>query len=118
MTRESELAKLAGKYPLWEAWKGVSGLFYARRRGTTDDLVSGEDITDLADQIDRAQRLAEPAEQPAEHLARIRRGHPLWSIRHVTDGFGWTAQHGEARIWAGTLTDLEAKLRDAAQGTP
>ena len=26
--------------------------------------------------------------QPAERLARIRREHPLWSIRHVSEGFG------------------------------
>jgi hypothetical protein len=58
MTRETELSALAGKYPLWEAWRGISGLFYARLRGTDDEPVSGEDPTDLGDQIERAQRLA------------------------------------------------------------
>jgi hypothetical protein len=29
MSRESELAALAGKYPLWEAWRGMSGLLRA-----------------------------------------------------------------------------------------
>jgi hypothetical protein len=57
MTRETELLALAGKYPLWEAWRGISGLFYARLRGTDDEPVSGEDAIDLADQIDRAERL-------------------------------------------------------------
>ena len=52
-------------------------------------------------------------EQPAEHLARIKRQHPLWSIRHVAEGPGWTAHRRERRIWAGTLTDLDRQLRDA-----
>jgi hypothetical protein len=53
--------------------------------------------------------------QPAEHLARLRAEHPRWSIRHVTEGFGWTAHYGEARLWAPTLADLETQLRDAGQ---
>jgi hypothetical protein len=60
MSRDSELSALAGRFPRWEAWKGMSGLFYARQRGTTDQPVSGEDPTDLADSITRAERLAEP----------------------------------------------------------
>jgi hypothetical protein len=57
MTRETELSALAGKYPRWEAWRGISGLFYARLRGTSDEPVVGEDATDLADQIARAEAL-------------------------------------------------------------
>ncbi len=56
------------------------------------------------------------SEQPAEHLARIKREHPLWSIRHVSEGHGWTAHRGDRRLWAPTLTDLEAQLRDAGRG--
>jgi hypothetical protein len=114
MSRESELSALADKYPRWEAWRGVSGLFYARLRGTSDQPVVGESVEDLADQIERAERLAEPA----EHLARIQREHPAWSIQHVTAGFGWTAHRaGCPRIWAATPGDLEAQLRQAGQGT-
>ncbi len=63
MTRESELAALAGKHPGWEAWKGASGLWYARHRGTQDPPVSGEDVQDLSDQIVRAERLREEGSQ-------------------------------------------------------
>lgn len=63
MSRESELAALARQFPGWEAWKGVSGLWYARRHGTSEPLVSGEDVQDLADQIARAEALVQPAEQ-------------------------------------------------------
>ena len=57
MSRESELAALARQFPGWEAWRGISGLLYARLRGTSDQPVSGEDATDLADQIARAEAL-------------------------------------------------------------
>jgi hypothetical protein len=53
------------------------------------------------------------SEQPAGRLARIKRERPLWSIRHVTGGHGWTAHRGDRRVWAATLTDLELQLRDA-----
>ncbi len=56
------------------------------------------------------------SEQPSERLARIKREHPLWSIRHVSEGFGFTAHCGDRRIWAATLSDLEARLRDADYG--
>ncbi len=118
MSRESELAALAGKYPLWAAWRGMSGLFYARLRGTGDKPVSGEDVTDLGDQIERAQRLAAAGEMPSRHLDRIRREYPAWSVQHVTAGHGWTAHRGDRRIWAGMLSDLDRQLRDASQGTP
>lgn len=108
MSRESELSALAGRFPRWEAWRGISGLFYARLRGTSDEPVVGEDATDLADQITRAERLA----GPAGHLDRIRREHPAWSVQHVTAGSGWTAHHVGQRVWAGTLADLERQLAD------
>ena len=54
------------------------------------------------------------SEQPSEHLARIKRMFPLWSIRPVSQGRGWTARRpGYPRVWAATLPDLEARLRDA-----
>lgn len=59
---ESELSALHRRLPAWEAWRGVSGLWYARRRGTQDQPVAGEDLADLADQIVRAERLAEADE--------------------------------------------------------
>jgi hypothetical protein len=40
---------------LWET--RPSGLLYARRHGTRDEPVSGEDATGLADQITRAEAL-------------------------------------------------------------
>ena len=57
------------------------------------------------------------SEQPSEHLARIKRMFPLWSIRHVTEGRAWTAHRpGYPRVWAATLTDLEARLLDVRRG--
>ena len=54
------------------------------------------------------------AGQPSEHLARIKREHPLYSIRHVTEGYGFTAHRPEhPNLWALTLPDLERMLRDA-----
>jgi hypothetical protein len=53
-------------------------------------------------------------EQPAEHLARIKTQHPLWSIRHVSEGHGWTAHRpGRSPVWAGTLADLEVRVHAA-----
>jgi len=56
------------------------------------------------------------SEQPAEHLARIKRLHPLWSVQHVSKGFGWTAHRGGRRLWAATLADLERQLREVGRG--
>jgi hypothetical protein len=54
------------------------------------------------------------SQQPAEHLAWIKRVNPLWSIRHVTEGYGWTAHRpGYPKIWAGTLASLERQLSEA-----
>ncbi len=45
--------------------RGVSGLWFACRRGTQDVPVSGEAVEDLADPIARAERLREgPAGGP------------------------------------------------------
>ena len=59
MTRDHDpgLAAIARRYPRWEVWKGLSGLFYARLLGTSDQPVRGEDTQDLSDQITRAMRL-------------------------------------------------------------
>ena len=115
MTRDSELAALAGTYPRWEAWQsGMTGIWYARLRGTADEPVMGEDVTDLADSIERAERLAVVGELPVRHLDRIRRAHPSWTVQHVMAGHGWTAHRGEARLWAATLTDLETQLREGS----
>jgi len=56
------------------------------------------------------------SEQPSERLARIKREHPLWSIRHGSEGSGFTAHREARRIWAAPLSDLEARLRDADHG--
>jgi hypothetical protein len=48
---------LAGRFPGWEVWRAASGLLYARRHGTRDEPVSGEDASGLADQITRAETL-------------------------------------------------------------
>ena len=68
MTRESGLAPIARRFPHWEIWRGTSGLLYARPAGTRDQPVAGEDATDLADQITRAEALAQPAEQPGSSV--------------------------------------------------
>ena len=60
MSQDSELAALVRQHPRWEAWKGVSGLFYARwLRSSPPVVVQGESPEDLADQINRAERLRE-----------------------------------------------------------
>jgi hypothetical protein len=57
------------------------------------------------------------SEQPSEHLARIKRMFPLWSIRPVSEGHGWTAHRpGYRDVWAATLPDLEARLLDVRRG--
>jgi len=64
VSRGSELAALASRFPGWEAWRGVSGLFYARPAGTQDEPVRGEDLVDLADQITRAELRGEGGGTP------------------------------------------------------
>ncbi len=56
MSREDrDLAALARRFPQWQIWKGVSGMYYARPAGTRQEPVMGEDLTDLADMILRAE---------------------------------------------------------------
>jgi hypothetical protein len=64
MSRENELARLTGRFPHWETWREISGLWYARRRGTTDEPVRGESVEDLADQVTRAEGLGGEQRQP------------------------------------------------------
>jgi hypothetical protein len=55
---EPTLADVQRQFPGWEAWRGVSGLFYARRAGRPCPHkadVQGEDPLDLMDQIKRAK---------------------------------------------------------------
>ena len=48
------LAPLRGQYPRWEAWKGVTGRWYARRRKTSPPpVVSAETVGELAEAIRR-----------------------------------------------------------------
>lgn len=54
--------------------------------------------------------------QPSEHLAEIKIRYPLWSIRHVCEGFGWSAHRGTMRVWGRSPDDLEAALIDAERG--
>lgn len=54
---EPTLADVQRQFPGWEAWRGVSGLFYASRAGLPGRRradVEGEDPLDLMDQITRA----------------------------------------------------------------
>jgi hypothetical protein len=55
----AQIRQLGAAFPGWECWRGPSGLWYARRHGTRDEPVRGEDATDLADSIVRSVRLAE-----------------------------------------------------------
>ena len=44
------------EFPGWHVWRGVSGLYYARRPRTSPPaVVSGEDPVDLRDEIIRAE---------------------------------------------------------------
>jgi hypothetical protein len=54
--------------------------------------------------------------QPAEHLAAIKLRFPLWSVRPVSGGAGWTGHRGARRVWAATLDALEAEMRGAQRG--
>lgn len=59
MSRENELARLTGRFPHWEAWRGVSGLWYARSWGTTGEPVSGSRTADLP--LTRLRRVTGPS---------------------------------------------------------
>lgn len=48
----------AAEWPAWFVWRGISGLLYARKRGSSPPLVvRGEDPLDLRDQIRREEFL-------------------------------------------------------------
>lgn len=40
------LAALRGQFPHWEAWRGVSGLLYVRRRKTSPPVVFRADTAE------------------------------------------------------------------------
>jgi hypothetical protein len=54
--------------------------------------------------------------QPAEHLAEVKLRFPLWSVRPVEGGVGWTAHRGTRRVWAAMLDGLEAEMSRAQRG--
>jgi hypothetical protein len=54
--------------------------------------------------------------QPAEHLAEIKRMFPLWSLRPVIGGVGWTGHRGTRRVWAGSLDGLATEMSRAQRG--
>ncbi len=56
------------------------------------------------------------SQQPAEHLAAVKRAFPLWSIRPVVSGVGWTGHRGQRRVWAASLDGLEAEMSRAQRG--
>ncbi|MDX6333887.1 MAG: hypothetical protein QOG05_1227 [Streptosporangiaceae bacterium] len=48
----------ATELPAWYVWRGISGLLYARKRGSSPPtVVRGEDAVDLRDQIRREEFL-------------------------------------------------------------
>jgi hypothetical protein len=54
------LADVGARFPRWEVWRGIDGLFHARIKGATPPvLVRGESPDDLGDQIARWERLHE-----------------------------------------------------------
>ena len=56
------LADVDARFPRWEVWRGIDGLFHARIKGSTPPvLVRGESPDDLADQILRWERLHDGA---------------------------------------------------------
>ena len=57
---DSQLQQLYGRFPGWECWKGVSGLFYARWRRSTPPVVVRASTPDaLARKIEQAQSEAD-----------------------------------------------------------
>ena len=46
--------ELERQFPRWHMWKGISGLWYASRRGSSPPVVvRGEDLVDLRDEMRR-----------------------------------------------------------------
>jgi hypothetical protein len=56
-TGTDPLAVLRGKFPGWQAWRGVSGLLYARRLRTSPPvIVRAATADDLAAKITKYER--------------------------------------------------------------
>ena len=58
----------AAELPAWYVWRGISGLMYARKVGSSPPLVvRGEDAVDLRDQIRREEflRSCQDGDRPA-----------------------------------------------------
>ena len=57
---EPTLADVGARFPAWEAWRGIDGMFHARIRGATPPvMVRGESPQDLMDEIARWEGLHE-----------------------------------------------------------
>jgi hypothetical protein len=59
---EPTLADVEREFPVWNCWRGVSGLFYARPKDAeprSGRMVEGEDPWDLRNQIIRAESLSD-----------------------------------------------------------
>jgi hypothetical protein len=59
---EPTLAEVQAEFASWEAWRGISGRYHARRVGQSPEdtvMVEGEDPLDLRDSIIRWIRLNE-----------------------------------------------------------
>ena len=61
----------ATELPAWYVWRGISGLLYGRKRGSSPPLVvRGEDAVNLRDQIRREEFLrscgTDPGPEPDE----------------------------------------------------
>jgi hypothetical protein len=57
VSRESDLAAVARRFPQWECWRGISGQYFARPSGTfMAPPVTGETPAALGAAIDRAER--------------------------------------------------------------
>jgi hypothetical protein len=58
MSQRSPLAELYGKLPQgWEAWTGIGGLLYARRRNSSPAIVvRSATAEDLAAKVEQAEK--------------------------------------------------------------
>ena len=69
--RDSELAQLAREFPGWEIWKGLSGGYYGRERGTPESI-HGETPEELGDRVRVALRLDGQIAEQARALTGAR----------------------------------------------
>lgn len=58
------------------------------------------------------------SESLTERLARIRCAYPLWTVRRVRKGAGFTAHYCDrrTRLWAADLTSIETALWRTGRG--